>query len=107
MFGPGDLIRLPADVVGGVRRLVDEVVRIRTVLEDTVVWLRDDVEYLKSEIVDMRTRLDSMDGWLHEDVNQLKEEFAHVRKRVDEMADTLPTATRGPLEKVKDALTTE
>ena len=107
MLGPGDLIRLPADVVSGVRRLVDEVVRVRTILEDTVGWLRADVEYLKGEISYMRGRLDSMDSWLQEDVNGLQDEFAHVRMRVDEIADMLPTATRGPLEKVKDALTPE
>lgn len=104
MLGPGDLIRLPADAVGGVLRIVDEVVRIRRLVEEIDGWLHPDVEQLKKEFAHVRERADKLDSWLHEDVNQLKDEFAHVRMRVDELADTVPTATRGPIEKVKDAL---
>lgn len=107
MLGPGDLIRLPGDVANAVLRAVDEVVRVRMLLEETVAWLHADVEQLKGEIGYMRRRMDSMDSWLHEDVNQLKDEFAHVREKVDELTNTLPTATRGPIDKVKDVLTAD
>ena len=107
MLGPGDLIRAPADVISGVLRAVDEVVRIRKLLEQTVGWLHEDVQDLKGEVSYMRKRLDDMDDWLHPDVNQLKDEFAHVREKVDELTNTLPTATRGPIDKVKDALTSD
>lgn len=105
MLGPGDLIRLPADAASGVLRIVDEVVRVRVLLEEIADWLHADVEQLKREFAHVRERLDMMDSWLHEDVNQLKDEFAHVREKMDELTNTLPTATRGPLDKVKDALT--
>ena len=106
MFGPGDLIRLPAGLVGGVLRIVDEVVRIRRDFEELTDWLHPDVEQLKKEFAHVRERADKLDAWLHEDVNTLKDEFAHVREKVDELTNTLPTATKGPIDKVKDALTT-
>ncbi len=107
MIGPGDLMRRPGDVANGILRAVDEVVRIRRMLEEALDWLHGDLEYLKGEVSYLRKRLDDMDGWLQPDVNQLKEEFATVREQVDELTNTLPTASRGPIEKVKDALTPE
>lgn len=78
MIGPVELLRLPADGLATVRRLLDEVVAVRMLAERLAALAEHDLAELRGEV-------------------------AHVRARVDEIADSAPT--RGPLDKVKDALT--
>ncbi len=74
------LWNLPGTAVHGIARLVEEATRIRISIDDSSERLNRDVDELKAEI-------------------------RHMRSRLDEVADTAPT--KGPLEKVKDAVASD